>query len=257
MPEIAVAVSDAERVIRAEGLRKSFGRRTALDGLDLTVRQGQLYGLAGPNGAGKTTLIRTLCGILRPDEGQARLLGWRMPSARVRSQLGYMPQDFAVYNDLTVLENLEFFGGLYELRRAQIRERAEELLALVQLSDRKRQRVGTLSGGMRRRVSLAIALLHKPRLAFLDEPTAGVDPKLRRALWDDFNRLASQDVTLLVTTHLVEEALRCHIVGFLNAGRLLMQGTPDEILTETGATNLDDAFIVLQERGDLAGGERS
>jgi ABC-2 type transport system ATP-binding protein len=248
-------MSDAERVVRASGLRKRFGHRTALDGLDLAVEQGQLYGLAGPNGAGKTTLIRTLCGILRPDEGEAYLLGWRMPSARVRSQLGYMPQDFAVYNDLTVLQNLEFFGGLYELRRAQVRERADELLRLVQLSDRKSQRAGTLSGGMRRRVSLAISLLHKPRLAFLDEPTAGVDPKLRRALWDDFNRLADQDVTLIVTTHLVEEALRCHVVGFLHAGRLLTQGTPDEILAETGTSNLDDAFIVLQERGEM--GEES
>jgi ABC-2 type transport system ATP-binding protein len=240
----------SETVVRATALRKRFGKRTALDGLNLSVDQGRLYGLAGPNGAGKTTLIRTLCGILRPDEGEAHLLGWKMPSARVRSQLGYMPQDFAVYNDLTVLQNLDFFGGLYELRRAQVRDRADELLELVQLADRKRQRVGTLSGGMRRRVSLAIALLHKPRLAFLDEPTAGVDPKLRRALWDDFNRLAEQDVTLLVTTHLVEEALRCHIVGFLNAGRLLTQGTPDQILAETGTTNLDDAFIVLQEQGE-------
>jgi ABC-2 type transport system ATP-binding protein len=243
-------MTDNERVIEAVGLRKSFGGRIALDGLDLSVAQGQLYGLAGPNGAGKTTLIRTLCGILRPDEGEARLLGWRMPSSRVRSQLGYMPQDFAVYDDLSVMANLEFFGGLYELRRAQVRERADELLELVKLADRKTQRVGTLSGGMRRRVSLAISLLHKPRLAFLDEPTAGVDPKLRRALWDDFNRLAEQDVTLVVTTHLVEEALRCHVFGFLNAGKLLSQGTPDEILAETGTSNLDDAFIVLQERGE-------
>ncbi len=242
----------AEQVVLATGLRKRFGRRTALDGLDLSVTQGQLYGLAGPNGAGKTTLIRTLCGLLRPDEGEAYLLGWRMPSARVRSQLGYMPQDYAVYDDLSVLQNLEFFGGLYELRRAQVRKRANELLDLVQLADRRSQRVGTLSGGMRRRVSLAISLLHKPRLAFLDEPTAGVDPKLRRSSWDYFNGLAEQDVTLVVTTHLVEEALRCHVVGFLNAGRLLTQGTPDEILAETSTSNLDDAFIVLQDRGEAA-----
>jgi len=244
-------MSSSEQVVHAEGLRKRFGHRTALDGLSLSVRQGQLYGLAGPNGAGKTTLIRTLCGLLLPDEGEAHLLGWRMPSTRVRSQLGYMPQDFAVYDDLSVLQNLEFFGELYDLRRAQVRERANELLELVKLSDRKSQRVGTLSGGMRRRVSLAISLLHKPRLAFLDEPTAGVDPKLRRTLWDYFNSLADQDVTLIVTTHLVEEALRCHVVGFLNAGRLMTEGTPEEILAETGTSNLDDAFIVLQERGEV------
>jgi len=151
------------------------------------------------------------------------------------------------------MQNLEFFGELYDLRRKQVQERANELLELVELSDRKTQRVATLSGGMRRRVSLAISLLHKPRLAFLDEPTAGVDPKLRRTFWDYFNRLAEQDITLVVTTHLVDEALRCHVVGFLNAGRLLTQGTPDEILTETGTSNLDDAFIALQERGE---GER-
>jgi len=243
----------AEQIIRAKGLFKRFGQRTALNGLDFAVTQGQLYGLAGPNGAGKTTLIRTLCGLLRPDEGEVDLLGWRMPSARVLSQLGYMPQDYAVYDDLSVMQNLEFFGELYDLRRKQVQERANELLELVELSDRKTQRVATLSGGMRRRVSLAISLLHKPRLAFLDEPTAGVDPKLRRTFWDYFNRLAEQDITLVVTTHLVDEALRCHVVGFLNAGRLLTQGTPDEILTETGTSNLDDAFIALQERGE---GER-
>jgi len=241
----------AEQVIHAEGLRKMYGKRAALDGLTLSIAQGQLYGLAGPNGAGKTTLIRTLCGLLRPDEGEADLLGWRMPSTRVRAQLGYMPQDYAVYDDLSVMQNLEFFGQLYSLRRAQVRERADELLDLVQLTDRKRDRVGSFSGGMRRRVSLAISLLHKPRLAFLDEPTAGVDPKLRRSFWDYFNALADQDVTLVVTTHLVEEAQRCHLVGFLMAGKLLTQGTPDEILAQTNTTNLDDAFIALQEQGQV------
>ena len=240
-----------EQVVRAEGLRKRFGKHVALDGLSLSVPQGQLYGLAGPNGAGKTTLIRTLCGLLRPDEGEANLLGWRMPNTRVRSQLGYMPQDYAVYDDLSVMQNLEFFGELYSLRRAHVRGRADELLDLVQLADRRRDRVGSLSGGMRRRVSLAISLLHKPRLAFLDEPTAGVDPKLRRSFWDYFSALAEQDVTLVVTTHLVDEAQRCHMVGFLMAGRLLTQGTPDEILAQTGKTNLDDAFIELQERNEV------
>jgi len=240
-----------EFVVRADGLLKRFGKRTALDHLDLHVPQGQLYGLAGPNGAGKTTLIRTLCGLLRPNKGEAHLLGWQMPSTRVRSQLGYMPQDFAVYNDLSVIQNLEFFGELYSLRRRQVRERANELLDLVQLSDRRRDRVGSLSGGMRRRVSLAVSLLHKPRLAFLDEPTAGVDPKLRRSFWDYFNQLADQEVTLVVTTHLVEEALRCHVVGFLMAGRMLTQGTPEEILEQTQTTNLDDAFIKLQEQGQV------
>ncbi len=242
----------AETVVRATGLTKSFARRTALGGLNLSVSQGQLYGLAGPNGAGKTTLIRILCGLLKPDAGEAHLLGWQMPSVRVQSQLGYMPQDVAVYDDLTVLQNLEFFGGLYDLSRKQVRQRAEELLDLVALSDRRDQRTATLSGGMRRRVSLAVSLLHKPRLAFLDEPTAGVDPLLRRNFWDHFNRLAEQGVTLIVTTHLVEEALRCHVVGFLNQGQLMIEGSPDEILRQTGTDTLDDAFIELQGRRETA-----
>jgi len=237
-----------EEVIRASGLVKRFKQRTALDGLSLSVKQGQLYGLVGPNGAGKTTLIRTLCGLLRPNEGEAHLLGWRVPSFRVQSQLGYMPQDFAVYDDLTVMQTLFFFGRLYDLSRQNIRARADELLELVQLTDRRDQRVGTLSGGMRRRVSLAVSLIHKPRLLFLDEPTAGVDPKLRRSFWDYFNQLASQDVTLVVTTHLIEEAARCHTIGFLIQGRLLVQAPPQEILNQTGAQSLDEAFLVLQER---------
>lgn len=237
-----------EEVIRASGLVKRFKRRTALDGLSLSIKQGELYGLVGPNGAGKTTLIRTLCGLLRPDEGEAHLLGWRVPSFRVQSQLGYMPQDFAIYDDLTVMQTLAFFGALYDLSRQDVQARGEELLELVQLTDRRDQRVGTLSGGMRRRVSLAVSLIHKPRLLFLDEPTAGVDPKLRRSFWDYFNQLAGQDVTLVVTTHLIEEAARCGMIGFLIRGRLLVQAPPQEILSQTGTDSLDDAFLVLQEQ---------
>ena len=237
-----------EEVIRASGLVKRFKQRTALDGLSLSVKQGELFGLVGPNGSGKTTLIRTLCGLLRPDEGEAHLLGWRVPSFRIQSQLGYMPQDFAVYDDLTVMQTLVFFGALYDLSRQNTKVRADELLELVQLTDRRDQRVGTLSGGMRRRVSLAVSLIHKPRLLFLDEPTAGVDPKLRRSFWDYFNQLAGQDVTLVVSTHLIEEAARCGVIGFLIRGRLLVQAPPQEILSRTGADSLDDAFLILQEQ---------
>ena len=237
-----------EEVIRASGLVKRFKRRTALDGLSLSVKQGELFGLVGPNGAGKTTLIRTLCGLLRPDEGEAHLLGWRVPSFRIQSQLGYMPQDFAVYDDLTVMQTLRFFGALYDLSRQDVEARGQELLELVQLTDRRDQRVGTLSGGMRRRVSLAVSLIHKPRLLFLDEPTAGVDPKLRRSFWDYFNELAGEDVTLVVSTHLIEEASRCGVIGFLIRGRLLVQASPEEILSRTGTDSLDDAFLALQEQ---------
>ena len=239
-----------EAIVFAKGVKKSFKGRVALSGLDLSVKQGQLYGLVGPNGAGKTTLIRILCGLLKPDAGDVQVIGWRLPNVRVQSQLGYMPQEIALYGDLTVMQNLEFFGELYDLPRAQARQRAEELLALVQLVDRRNQRVGTLSGGMQRRVSLAMSLIHKPRLLFLDEPTAGVDLRLRRTFWDYFNRLADADVALVVTTHLLEEATSCHVIGFLHQGRLLAEGTPKEILAQTGTDDLEEAFALLQERAE-------
>jgi len=236
-----------DRVLHVTGLRKSFKGRQALSGVDLTVPRGRVFGLLGPNGAGKSTLIRILCGLLRPDAGEAYILGWRVPNARIQSQIGYMPQETALYDDLTVDQNLRFFGELYDLPRSGIRERSRELLEFVQMTDRGDQRLGTLSGGMQRRVSLAVSLLHKPRLLFLDEPTSGVDPRLRRTLWDHFARLAEEDVTVLVTTHLIEEAVRCDMLAVLSQGRLLVQGTADEIRRQTGTDDLEDAMIALQE----------
>jgi ABC-2 type transport system ATP-binding protein len=238
-----------EEVVLAQGLVKRFGDRTALAGLDLSIDQGQLYGLVGPNGAGKTTLIRVLCGLLRPTEGEAHVLGWRVPNFRIQSQLGYMPQETALYPDLTVMQNLEFFGKLYDLPRDQLRDRAESLLELVGLQDRRDQSGGTLSGGMQRRVSLAISLLHKPRLLFLDEPTVGIDPRLRGALWEHFDRLTESDVTLLVTTHLMDEAARCHLVGLISEGRLLAEGELEELLERTKTGSLEEAFTALEEEG--------
>lgn len=238
-----------EEVVLARDLVKRFRERTALAGLNLSVKQGQLYGLVGPNGAGKTTLIRILCGLLRPTEGEAHVLGWRVPNFRIQSQLGYMPQETALYPDLTVMQNLEFFGELYDLPRDQLRDRAESLLKLVGLQDRRNQSGGTLSGGMQRRVSLAISLLHKPRLLFLDEPTVGIDPRLRGALWEHFDQLTGSDVTLLVTTHLMEEAARCHVVGLLSDGRLLAEGTLEELLEGTKTGSLEEAFTVLEGGG--------
>jgi ABC-2 type transport system ATP-binding protein len=236
-----------EEVVLAKGIKKSFKGRSALSGVDLSIKQGQLYGLVGPNGAGKTTLIRTLCGLLKPDEGEAWVLGWRVPNFRIRSQIGYMPQEVALYPDLTVMKNLGMFGELYDIPRGQLRERAKELLALVQLLDRWNQKVGTLSGGMQRRASLAVSLLHKPRLLFLDEPTSGVDPRLRQAFWDHFGQLAREDVSLIVTTHLMEEAGRCHVIGFINQGRLIAEGSPEDLLSRTGAHSLEEAFTKLED----------
>jgi ABC-2 type transport system ATP-binding protein len=235
-----------ELVVQAEGVHKAYRGRSALSGLDLEVPRGRVYCLLGPNGAGKSTLIRVLCGLLRPDAGIIEVLGWRVPSIRIQSQIGYMPQEIALYDDLTISQNLRFFGELYELPRDQIRRRSDELLSLVELSDRRGERVGALSGGMKRRASLAVSLLHKPRLLFLDEPTAGVDPQLRRSFWKHFIALTEEDVTVFLTTHLMDEAANSQVIGFLSHGRLLAQGHLDELLQMAGASDLESAFIALE-----------
>lgn len=240
-------------IVQARGLKKRFGARTALAGLDLSIGKGQLYGMVGPNGAGKTTLIRIICGLLRPDEGAVTILGWRVPNVRVQSQIGYMPQEIALYSDLTVMQNLEFFGALYDLPSDQLRERAQELLEMVQLVEHHDQPVGTLSGGMQRRASLVTSMLHKPRLLLLDEPTAGIDPRLRGILWDHFSHLAErEDVTMLISTHLMEEADRCHVIGLLSDGRLLAEGRPTELLDRSGVRSIEEAFAAFETRQEAS-----
>jgi len=210
-----------------------------------------LYGLVGPNGAGKTTLIKILCGLLSADGGEVRVLGWPVPSVRVQGQIGYMPQEPALYPDLSVAGNLRFFGSLYDLGRRQRRRRIGEVLELVELDDRQAQKVGTLSGGMQRRASLAASLLHKPRLLMLDEPTVGVEPRLRDTFWDHFRGLVEEDVTMLVTTHHMPEAERCSTVGLLAHGRLVREAPPEVLLEETGSATFEEAFTALT----LEGGE--
>ena len=231
--------------ISVRGLVKTFGGVTALHGITLEVPPGQVLGLLGPNGAGKTTLIRILLGLTRPTSGEARLLGEAAGSREVLTRVGYMPQDLAVYLDLTVEENVALFGRLYGVTGGRLRAREAEVLSLVQLSERRRSLVSELSGGMRRRVSLAAALLADPDLLLLDEPTVGVDPELRFEFWEFFHRLTRGGKTVVLTTHYLEEANRADSVVFLNAGRVLATGAPDELKARTGATNLEDAFLRL------------
>lgn len=231
-----------ERGIRVRGLVKEYPGVRALDGLDLDVPPGLLYGLVGPNGSGKTTLIRILTGLARPTSGTASVLD-AAPGRRAR-EVGYMPQEEALYEDLSVLENLAFFNGLYGVRA---RAKAESALRFVGLWDARDRVVGELSGGMRRRASLAAAIAHEPSILLLDEPTVGVDPLLRRGFWQFFEERASGGASLLITTHHMEEARRCHRVGLLWRGRRLWEGAPDELLAQTGAASLDDAFARLVE----------
>lgn len=244
MPAAPSASRPEGPVVEFRGVAKRFGDVTALDGLDLAVRRGEVFGLLGPNGAGKTTAIRILCGLERASAGEARAFGLALPNDATRSWIGYMPQETALYHDLTVRENLDFFGRLHGLDRGPRQARIAELLGFVGLERRADSPVHTLSGGMRHRASLACAMLHDPDLLVLDEPTVGVDPELRASFWEHFRALAREGATLLMTTHYMDEARNCDRVALLAGGRLLAQGTPAEV-ARRGGGDLEAAFLAL------------
>ena len=223
-----------------EGVKKSFGGLRALDGVNLRVRTGEIYGLLGPNGAGKTTLIRSIVGLIAPDAGTVTVLGRRIPDVDVLRNIGYMTQQAALYPGLSVEENVEFFAAINGAE-----EGVDEALKMVELDQRRKSVVATLSGGMRQRCSLACALVHKPKLLLLDEPTVGVDPQLRVQFWEDFRRMAANGTTIVVSSHVMDEAERCQRLGLIQFGRLLAEGTPNEVRAQAGTNNLEEAFLRL------------
>ena len=239
----------ADSVIDVSGLTKRYAGRAVVDDFAIKVERGQIYGFLGPNGSGKTTTIRMLCGLLTPDEGEGQCLGHniRTEAALIKCQIGYMTQKFSLYEDLTIGENLDFIARVYAVKnRQQVVSRALERLGLAARRD---QLAGALSGGWKQRLALAACLLHEPKLLLLDEPTAGVDPKARREFWDQIHDLAAEGLTVLVSTHYMDEAERCHELAYIAYGKLLARGTAAEVVAQSGlstwavsATNSDGSL---------------
>jgi ABC-2 type transport system ATP-binding protein len=220
-----------DHAVEAQGLTKQFDHFTAVDQVSFTVPRGQIFGFLGPNGAGKTTTIRMLLGLLKPTSGTATVLGFDIIESpeEIRQRIGYMSQKFSLYNDLTVEENLNFYGGTYGVRGARLRERKRYILRMAGLEGRERERTKNLSGGWKQRLALGTAIIHEPEMLFLDEPTAGVDPISRRAFWDLLYELAEGGTTVMVTTHYMDEAEHCQSLAFIQRGRLAAMGSPQEI----------------------------
>lgn len=232
--------------VEVADVAKSFGGVQALRGVSLRVHAGEVYGLLGPNGSGKTTLIRSLLGMVKPDSGSVRVLGRTMPDLSVLPQVGYMTQAAALYPDLSVVENVRFFAAI-----SGADANVDEALRFVAMEGRPDSVVATLSGGMRTRVSLACAIVHRPQLLLLDEPTVGVDPELRRRLWEQFRGMAAGGTTILVSSHVMDEAVRCDRLGLIRSGRLLAEGTVAELQAQAGVDQLEDAFLKLSRQEEV------
>jgi len=245
-------IQTTQNAVEVHDVVKSFGRLRALDGISLSIRRGEIYGLLGPNGAGKTTLIRAMVGLVRPDAGTVTVLGRRMPELAVLSRIGYMTQAAALYPDLSVEENVRFFAAINGSR-----DGVDDVLRFVDLYDRRRSVVSTLSGGMRTRASMACALVHQPELLLLDEPTVGVDPQLRAQLWDRFQQMAANGTTIVVSSHVMDEAERSQRLGLILFGKLLAQGSANDLRRQAGVDRLEDAFLKLSAQAPRPQGEQA
>ena len=232
VPQALATQGEAEHAIRARGLTRRFGHVTAVDGIDLDIPRARIYGFLGPNGSGKSTTIRMLCGLLRPSAGTVNVLGHEMPrdAEQLRTRLGYMTQKFSLWDDLTVSENLQFMGQVFGLPAQRRRARVAVVVEEFDLASLFKQRAGTLSGGQRQRLALAAATLHEPELLLLDEPTSAVDPQSRRDFWESLFDLVARGVTILVSTHYMDEAERCHELAILASGRIVAQGPPQQLM---------------------------
>jgi ABC-2 type transport system ATP-binding protein len=257
-------MNEKSPAIVARALTKRFGDFIAVDNIDFDVYHGEIFGFLGPNGSGKTTTIRMMLGLLQPSAGSVEVLGIPVSKApaKIRPRVGYMSQRFSLYNDLTVLQNLRFYGVAYGLSNAELRTRIQEALALAGLEGREGAKTRDLSGGWRQRLALSVAILHRPEILFLDEPTAGVDPVSRRVFWDLLYELVAENITVFVTTHYMDEAEHCHRLAFIQRGKLIAKGSPEQIkrnmmrgqVLELEPSNTAEAVKILraaQEDGTL------
>jgi ABC-2 type transport system ATP-binding protein len=245
---------NGEAVVDVKGLTKQFSGKTVVDNVDLTVKRGEIVGFLGPNGSGKTTTIRMICGLLKPNAGSGTCLGYDIltQSDLIKLQVGYMTQRFSLYEDLTIEENLDFVARLYALNPRK--RYVADTLDRLGLANRKDQLAGTLSGGWKQRLALAASVMHQPKLLLLDEPTAGVDPKARREFWDEIHELAAEGLTVLVSTHYMDEAERCHRIVYIAYGKIIARGTVPEVIAQSGLTTIvvtggDAAAIARRLRG--------
>lgn len=230
-------------IVQIEQVKKHFGKQEILKGISLDIHEGEIFGLLGPSGAGKTTLVKQLVGLELPSAGKNKVFSNLMPSLEVISKIGYMAQSDALYGELTARENLQFFASLYGINGARQKERIQACMEIVQLTDHTDKQVSNYSGGMKRRLSLAIALIHEPKLLILDEPTVGIDPVLRKSIWDAFYELKKQGVTIIVTTHVMDEADKCDRLGMIRDGHLIAVGTPQALKESMNSTSLEEAFL--------------
>lgn len=242
-----------QNCIALSKVNKWFGQKQVLTEIDLQVPYGAIYGLLGPSGCGKTTTVKIMAGISESTSGETYVLGEKMPQLPLMNRIGYMAQSDALYPAISAAENLAFFASLYGMNKAQIQKRSLAVMELVNLQNDLQKPVGAYSGGMKRRLSLAMAIIHEPEVLILDEPTVGIDPLLRKYIWDELNAMTRRGVTILVTTHVMDEAEKCHELAMMREGVILAQGTPEQLQRQIGATNIEEAFI-LYSSGSLPEG---
>lgn len=232
-------------VCRVSNLSISFGKQDVLKDINLSIHKGEVFGFLGPSGAGKTTLVKAIAGLQPIKNGEVEVLTRKMPTLSLSEKIGYMAQSDALYQDLTALENLQFFSSLYKMNRVLRKKRIHEVMELVNLSEHLHKPVQQFSGGMKRRLSLAISLIHDPEILILDEPTVGIDPLLRKSIWQELKALSKKGTTVLVTTHVMDEAQKCDRLAMIRAGSLLAVGSTEELQRKTGTTSMEDAFLTF------------